>query len=119
VTKVDPQALRATLLYCVRLLAASAEHQNAYITEHHWHHDELALDLDAVREAAIAHCELSADQIAAINRIDAQLDAMSGHEHAELWTDEGVATAAEWQTVRKLAQEALALLEGEDRLFEE
>lgn len=94
----------------VQRLAAEPEVQNGYIAAHHLHHDELALELDDVRDATIWMCELSRDQTSALNALDAQLLRMSGHENAHLWTDEGVAEAPEWQIVRRLAKEALRLL---------
>ena len=92
-------------------LAAPPDVQNRYIANGHFHHDELALELDGVREAATWQCELPDDAVAALAALDGQLLLMSGQENAELWTDEGVATAQQWQVVRELASLAAARLE--------
>ena len=77
--------------------------------------DELALEfsdfallLPQVRRAEM----MSAEAASAIEAVDAQLDAMSGEEHAELWTVEAVRTSAEWTKVRELARTALRLLQS-------
>src|SRR5919198_501502 len=71
--------------------------------------DELALDFDAFGAAVRDSGWVSEEAAAAINKVDVQLKAMSGSSNAELWTEEALDRATEWDTVRDLARVALDL----------
>ncbi|MBM2614391.1 hypothetical protein JIG36_02315 [Actinoplanes sp. LDG1-06] len=74
--------------------------------------DELALDFDDGFQLVPAFVELgwlNAAALAALRRLDAQLDAMSGDHNAELWSVDALARE-EWDRVRSLARAALSEL---------
>jgi hypothetical protein len=74
------------------------------------HVDELALDWDAgwrLIDQWIERGWLSVDDAAGFRPIDQALAAMSGKEHADLWTIDALHTAAEWVRIRELATTAL------------
>jgi hypothetical protein len=75
--------------------------------------DELALDFDHVfgmlpmlQEAG----DLAPALLDLIERLNSQLDGMSGDAHQQLWTPAALETAEEWTQVRALAREALDAL---------
>ncbi len=74
--------------------------------------DELALtfskDLSAVMGSFAA--EFTSEQQAALRRVDDLLSAMSGSEHADLWTDDAVGTHPRGQEVRSRARHAMTAL---------
>lgn len=76
--------------------------------------DEIALDINESYEVAREWGLLEAPVAALLEEIDRDFEAMSGQEHAELWTDEALATSPEWQKQRDRARRALALM-GEAR----
>jgi hypothetical protein len=101
------------------LLSAPAEKQISYIRTNRVHHDELALDFDAVAPVARSLQEqqvLTEGQLKAIDAVNQQLDKMSGPEHDPLWTDQGIGNDPEWEVVRLLAGRALSLLRGHEEL---
>lgn len=51
---------------------------------------------------------LTTAQREALERLEAQLDAMSAHAHA--WTEDAVRDASEWAAARRFAREALDAL---------
>ncbi|MDQ4144383.1 MAG: hypothetical protein M3198_11685 [Actinomycetota bacterium] len=71
--------------------------------------DELAIDYGNFVSAVLGNFgdEFSTEQTAVLRRIDAMLEAMSGAENAELWTEEAVVSHPRWQEVRKAARVAL------------
>jgi hypothetical protein len=73
--------------------------------------DELALDFaehhGAFEDSASA-ASLTPAQRESIRALDRALDAMSGPEHADLWTDEALDRAPEWTALRTLARTVLA-----------
>lgn len=74
--------------------------------------DELALDFDHWLSVARGHREVQFDeaQLALLDAIDAQFNAMSGKANAQLWTEDAVRTSPEWEKVRAMARKALVLL---------
>lgn len=74
--------------------------------------DEIASDFsDIAKPYAIKLFEnewLSDEQLNIVNKIDEQLEQMSGNK--ELWTDEALTKSIEWQQCRELARELLKLL---------
>jgi len=97
-------------------LAAESDEQIRYIHENRFHWDELALDFHAVYvllPQLEAERYLTHGQAQGLRAIDRQLEVMSGHENARLWTDEALQSAPEWEAVRRLAQAALTLFSEE------
>lgn len=73
--------------------------------------DELALELEDVREAVIAEGLLSAQQESLLQALDAQLESMSGTDRGAMWTAECLQSDEAWVEVRRLAsglQQSLA-----------
>lgn len=70
--------------------------------------DELALELDDVLPALLGEPDaLTPAQRASLQRLDAQLVAMSGAERAEVWTAKALSERPEWDVVRACARDAL------------
>ena len=76
--------------------------------------DEIALDLNHWFEVARDWGLLEPPVAVVIEEIDREFEAMSGQEHAELWTEEALGTSPEWQKQRERARKALELM-GEAR----
>jgi hypothetical protein len=91
----------------LRHLAAPAQEQIRYISDLGCHIDELALDFDAVAPTCQDMQELTDKLSEQIERLDQKLLAISGHKHAELWTEQGLMHAPEWVEMRMLAQDCL------------
>jgi hypothetical protein len=72
--------------------------------------DELALELDDLREAAIAEGLLTHRQEALLRSLDEQLDSMSGADKSAMWTVEALRAGQEWVEVRRRAQAMLRSL---------
>ena len=101
----------------LRALAMSASDQLTLFPEDVVSADELALRFDhawsAVR-AAYEH-ELSPSQVAALDVIERELDAMSRDGAAfdlELWTESALRSSEQWTGIRQLALDALAMLDA-------
>jgi len=106
----------------VEMLAAPAARQDRYIADQQVCIDELALDLDAVapcRDGMLQRGELNSAQHAAIGRLDAYLESISGAHNAHLWTPEALYNSTEWRHVRELANLCLKLLAEPDRTSDE
>jgi len=74
----------------------------------------LALELDDVAEAALSTPGLlSEDQQKLLRDLDRQLEAMSGPEHADLWSQRGLGTSPAWTQVRATARAILVELHAE------
>jgi len=99
------EGLLANLHEVVHRLASPAEIQTSYVEENQFHTDELALELD-VFHAIKWRGVLSDEAAQSLERLDAALDAMSGQEHADLWTADGLRVAPEWARIRQLASDA-------------
>ena len=97
------------LLESLERLAHGAAIQREYLTSLGAGPDELALEFDAVAEAAMASCTNPA-AIAVVKDLDAFLDQISGRENASLWTSEALGRSPEWETVRVKAARCLELL---------
>jgi hypothetical protein len=94
-------------------LASSADSQVSYLQSMNLSADELALELDDSLPALgslLESGQVTDQQAAAMRRVDEALSQMSGRANRELWTEEGLRHAPEWERVRNLAGEALALL---------
>jgi len=108
---VDDTAARNTYQNLRNDLACigwEAEQQIAWMREHRWGADELALQLDDDYPVAWALRERgwlpeAADQM--IKEIDGLFKSMSGE--AARWTDDAVRSDATWTRLRDLARQAL------------
>ncbi len=96
----------------VEMLGKDAEDQIAWIGDAH--PDELGL---AFHDGFMLVAGLERDGVEfstkakdLLAEIDATLEAMSGGEHAELWTTQGVRSRPEWDRIRALAQNASPLM---------
>lgn len=99
----------------VARLGAPASRQVAYLRQLGVHPsvDELALEfheLALLAGGSAARGELTGAEAELVARLDARLDAMSGAEHAALWTPDALSSAPEWEGVRELARECLGAL---------
>ena len=77
--------------------------------------DELALEFDDMAVAAgdmLQRHEIVEDQYRSVKSLQDLLKRMSSQSNAKLWTSEVLASAQEWETVRKMASECLRLLNG-------
>lgn len=107
----DVHALRGQLVGAVELLAAPAELQLK-----HLHAlgsvsvDELALEFDDVSGAMLQSGSMSPPQAKAVAELAGQLRLMSGRERSVLWTEEALERSPHWETVRRLARDALSLM---------
>jgi hypothetical protein len=94
--------------WAVRALAQDATIQIALFPSFVVVADELALDFEQYRLATADRLsELGGHVVARVGELDAALEAMSGPEHLDLWTDEALRSAREWVTVRALARRVL------------
>jgi hypothetical protein len=109
--------MEARLVDTVRRLASPADEQRVYIEELGTAPllDELALELDAVfaggRTEFLQRAPFSAEALEAVARLDSHLSTFSGPANPDLWLVSSL-TAPEWETTRRLARDALSLLEG-------
>jgi len=76
--------------------------------------DEIALEFDDVVFLARAFLErgdITPEKAEAIYAVDRKLSAMSGADHADLWTPEALESSDAWADVRRLAARALPAVE--------
>lgn len=106
--------LRDCIIEVVWRLSLPSNEQIRYIKENGFHHDELGLEFDDTFPA-LPPPDKSPDfteaEYAALQSIDRKLLSMSGASNAPLWTDEGLNDAPEWADIRRMAREALTLLQ--------
>jgi hypothetical protein len=110
------QALLEQLIVALSRLARPAKAQIAYLEALGAEQsvDELALELDDVAEAALSTPGLlSVGQQDLLRDLDRQLEAMSGPEHADLWSQRGLGTSPAWTQVRATARAILVELHAE------
>jgi hypothetical protein len=70
--------------------------------------DELALDFEQhylIVQDTLA--DLGEDVVARVADLDRALDGMSGPAHLDLWTDDALREAPEWEAIRELARQVL------------
>jgi hypothetical protein len=73
--------------------------------------DELALAFDDafwVVSEAFERNQLSRPEMTVLNELNSTLNAMSGQSNAGKWTSEALVSDGAWETVRRLARNALA-----------
>jgi len=104
------------IIESVVLLASDVDRQQAALPDWVARADEIALIFDEcyqfVRELGQQE-QLTVKEIEALQSLDQKLASMSGPSQAALWTEEALATDANWQWIRQRAQEALELLGAE------
>ena len=101
------------LVWALRWLAADAEAALTALPDPRLVPDEIALTLEDAL-LTVDRSTIIADAWQVIDEIDRRFDAMSGQEHAHLWTPEAVRRDRDWAEQRALARQALALL-GDER----
>ncbi|WP_067181567.1 hypothetical protein [Microtetraspora niveoalba] len=110
----DVSVCLSRLAEALVLLAAPAERQHDWCERHTLPEDELALEFDDVYGWSVWMLDeqrpglLTTEVKALLDGIDRALEAMSGEEHAEVWTCEGLMSDPRWQQVRILARRAVA-----------
>ncbi|WP_433216368.1 hypothetical protein [Microtetraspora malaysiensis] len=110
----DVSVCLSRLAEALVLLAAPAERQHDWCERCRLPEDELALIFDDVYGWAIWMVDeqqpglLTLETKALLDGIDRALTAMSGPEHAEVWTCEGLMSDPRWEQVRILARRAVA-----------
>jgi hypothetical protein len=119
---LDDAARRRWLLEKLReavaRLASPAEEQMAYLRRlgSRGSADELALELDDAARSALSQEALVAPRLRVhIRELDQQLEAMSGADKADLWTDTALQSAEEWEEIRRRARAALHELDQEQK----
>src|SRR2546428_9273959 len=104
------EGARAQLIGAIALLAAPASEQRAHLRGIGGVSvDELGLEFDDVSGAVLGSGVLSPRQARAISSLDRQLRLMSGQKNAALWTEDALEKSAHWDTIRRLAADALAV----------
>jgi hypothetical protein len=107
---MSASSLLGELKWSLQALALSPELQREQFPSFVCLADELALEFDHSWKAAADSHAFTPDQRSILTQLDAFLGGISGREHAELWTDQALGDAPEWQQIRILAREALASL---------
>ena len=113
--KMNSDFVRAQIERTLKVLASSAEDQQKYLERLGTapSADELALELDdfvAMLPAAVRDGVLSEEQAAAVRRVNDFAGSFSGKENAALWRVDQLASASQWEEVRRLARVALEVL---------
>src|ERR1700690_3181202 len=105
---VDRSGIFERLKHSIQLLACSPETQLKMLPQFVCKADELALDFDHWREAALHNfrSDLTPHQLSCLNAIDGTLSELTWMG-AESWSENAVRESAEWKGVRALAASAL------------
>jgi len=103
------EGLLANLHEVVDRVASPADAQTSCVEENQFQTDELTLELD-VFHAIKWRGVLSDEAKKSLEKLDHALQAISGQEHADLWTADGLRHAPEWARIRQLAGDAEARL---------
>lgn len=103
------EGILANLRYSVQLLAAPAAEQIAHFLPPDFaaKTDEMALELEHWAQCAPTYWTLTPEQTTQLNALDAYLEALSGMDHAEFWTDAALVSDPRWEKVRTLAATVL------------
>jgi hypothetical protein len=108
------EPLRTELVRTLGILAAAPEDQLAHLKMIGCAQcvDELALEVDDVlpEGVSVEGLALTKEQLGGIQAVQAELGAMSGPQHEELWQPAALSTRQEWKQLRKAASRAIALL---------
>jgi hypothetical protein len=103
------EGVLANLRYSVQLLAAPAAAQIAHFLPPDFaaKTDEMALELEHWAHCAPTYWTLTQEQTSQLNALDAYLEALSGMDHAEFWTDAALVSDPRSVEVRALAAAVL------------
>lgn len=108
----ETSGTRRLLIDALSNLAADPDTQLARLRARGpWSLDDLALDHNHAAGAALRARILTPAQSAAVQELDTYLDKISGHDHAQLWTETALRSAQEWSAIRELARRALVELQ--------
>jgi hypothetical protein len=105
----EREYLMRELKYSLQALALPAAVQLELYPDGAAKADELALDFDHFQLCVRDNYggDLSERQRRLLDRLDQELEEMSGAQNASLWTEEALRKAPEWEHIRVLAKEAL------------
>ena len=111
---ITPEALLGQLETTVARLAASPEEQWSWVTLGNWPADELTLSLDdqwpVFRSRLSETRMIDAEDERLLDDLKSHTESIRDTEQRRVFTQEGLAKAPEWATVRRLAKAALASL---------
>ncbi|MFE6066149.1 hypothetical protein [Streptomyces sp. NPDC056525] len=108
---LDTAWRRGFLCAALRVVAASAPDQRAWLEKHGVGADEIALDLEYAFGLASQPAEegaLSGESLADMGLIDTVFDGMTRDRSTDWWTVEALADAPGWARARELARRVLA-----------
>ena len=98
--------------WSVRALAQDSDVQISLFPHFVCVADELALDFEkSLNDLHLSNIDFTPEESASILRLDAHILAISGPEHEDLWTDDGLRKSAEWCELRRLARQLLEVTE--------
>ena len=105
----NPQFIASEFRDTVEALAADGDTALARLPDNCCKADELACQFDDLRLPFLAlfSAHLSASEKRLIEDLDGLLEAMSGPQHSELWTEDAVRQHPAWAKVRQKAVEVL------------
>ncbi len=92
----------------VEILASSPGNQIDWLTRERLPVDELALQFEDCLEAALATELFECSLVEKLRRLDAELDAISGIDSGDSWTESAVRNDRRWDVIRRTAQLALS-----------
>ena len=95
------------LKWSISALAQPAEVQKKLFPPFVCVSDELALEFDEFHQQLRRRRTLPPASRELLLQIDEALEQMSGVHQQEMWTDQALQTAAEWERVRALARELI------------
>ena len=114
--EITPAELLGQLREEIELIAAGAADQEAWLIEHRYPVDEIALQLDdsvfcflpRLRREGLMPAELEA----AVRQLDDHFDSFSGRGNAARWTEEAPSSDPVWGEARRQAQAILGLMDA-------
>jgi hypothetical protein len=107
------EGVLANLRYSVQLLAAPAAEQVAHFLRQALPPRPMKwpLELEHWALCAPTYWSLTQEQTTRLNAVDAYLEALSGMDYAELWTDAALVSVPRWEDVRTLAAAVLTVFD--------
>jgi hypothetical protein len=99
------EGVLVNLRYSFQLLVAPAAEQIAHFLPPDFpiKTDEMALELELWAQCAPTYWMLRQEQATQLNALDSFLEALSGMDHAEFWTDAALESDPRWEEARPLA----------------
>jgi hypothetical protein len=107
---MDALSILDELKWSLQALAMSPELQREQFPSFVCIADELALEFDHSWKTAADNHSFTPEQRSVLTELDAVLGSISGREHAQLWTEQAMRDAPEWQQIRGFARRALESL---------